>query len=653
MRQILIPLTWFIVVLHAGFDAVASDRPNILWITAEDMSATLGCYGDEYAVTPNIDRLATQSVRYTHTFATAPVCSPSRSCLITGCYATSLGTHNMRSAFPLPDTVRGFPAYLREAGWFTTNNVKTDYNTSSWERLVEESWDESSDSAHWRNRSADESGKPFFSVFNLMTSHQSRSMVWDRDRFVDEVQSRLKQKDIHNPASAPVPPYYPDTDVIRRTIARFYDCVTVMDHQVGQILQQLEEDGLSDETIVFFYSDHGSGLPRHKRALLDTGMHVPLLIRFPQKYRHLAPSAPGTSTDRLVSFVDFAPTVLNLAGVDIPVHMQGLPFLGKDSDRWRDYVYGHRDRVDEAMDLARSVRDQRYLYIRNFMPHLSYNQPTAWPDLGEIRHEFYRLTDPKTMTPAQWHFAGPTKPVEELYDCESDPLNLNNLAHSDAHSQILDRFRQAHRDHVRESGDSGFVPEPILAGRFAHSTPESIAAGVNLADRPPQHVSLARFEAASTIGTTPEEDHLGNLAAASPVERYWGATGLAAQSELSNHAVKDLTKALRDPSLAVRIAAADALGRHGHSEKAVPVLITLLEDEDLTVVLYAARTIELLGESAQSAIPAMRELVKRSEQLRPSNTPATFVQSGDQDLAMFASFSANAFLSKLERSDLQ
>ena len=207
-------------------------------------------------------------------------------------------------------------------------------------------------------------------------------MVWPYARFVKEVQSRLMRAQIHDPARVPLPPYYPDTPIIRRTMARFYDCVTVMDQEVGAILKQLEEDGLAEDTIVFFFSDHGSGLPRHKRALLDSGLHVPLLIRFPDKFKHLAPARSGATSDRLVSFVDFGPTVLNLTGVDLPSEMQGQAFLGDDQPPPRKYVFGHRDRVDEVRDLARSIRSRRYLYIRNYMPHLGYNQPTAWPDQG-------------------------------------------------------------------------------------------------------------------------------------------------------------------------------------------------------------------------------------------------------------------------------
>ena len=625
------------VLLFAVPTLLTAAERNIIFFITDDESPTLGCYGDDYAITPHIDHLATEGVRYTHAFATAPVCSPARSCLITGCYATSLGTHNMRSAFPISESIHGFPFYLRQAGYFTTNNVKTDYNTSSWKRLVEESWDESSDTAHWRNRPAESRDKPFFSVFNLMTSHQSRTMVWTYDRFVKEVQSRLSPEQIHDPATAPLPPYYPDTPVIRRTVARFYDCVTAMDMEVGALLQQLDEDGLADDTIVFFYSDHGSGMPRHKRALLDSGMHVPLLIRFPEKYRHLAPAKSGETTDRLVSFVDFAPTVLNLAGLQSPDVMQGKPFLGKDSGDERQYACGHRDRVDEAIDLARSVRDKRYLYIRNYMPHLGYNQPTAWPDLGEVRHEFYRLTDQDSMTAPQWHFAGPTRAIEELYDCEADPLNLHNLAGSPDFRNQVERLRSALLLHVIDSRDLGFIPESIARTVFKGSPPWDLVrtAGFRSVDR-------TAFRAARTFGR--RRDPGAFTQRRDPAERYWAAASLAGRKRLTDVQVGQLEKILNDPSAAVRIAAAEALARHQHLEKSIPVLIEAVSHDDLTIVLHAARTIELLGDTARAAIPAMQTLLTRAEQLRPSDTPATFVQSGDQDLAMFASFAARGFL---------
>jgi N-sulfoglucosamine sulfohydrolase len=611
--------------------------PNILWITAEDMSATLGCYGDAYATTPHIDRLARQSVRYTHAFASAPVCSPARSTLITGCEATSLGTQQMRSAFPLPAFMRGFPALLRERGYYTSNNVKTDYNTGSEPAIIAASWNESSPAAHWNKRRKNQA---FFSVFNLMVSHQSRTMVWPHEQFVREVQSRLSPGEIHDPTRAPVPPYYPDTPIIREAVARYYDCVSVMDKEVGAILRQLEEDGLAEETIVFFFSDHGSGMPRHKRALLDSGMHVPLLVRFPEKYRHLAPAPAGETINRLVSFADFGPTVLSLANVDVPETMQGRPFLGAQDGPPREWVFGHRDRVDEALDLARSARNHRYLYIRNYMPHLGYHQPTAWPDLGQIRHEIYRLAHRDQMTGPQWHYAGPTRPAEELYDCETDPLNLINLADSPSHQTILEGMRQAHLRQIRESRDVGFIPESEAWKIFGESTPWE-AARSGAFDLDPW------FNAAAQVGLADEAAFQKNLGHADSGVRYWGAMGLVGRTKVSPEALRKLESVLDDGSMAVRIEAANALARNGQIQTALPVLVNTLRHSDLNVVLHATRTVELLGPIARAATPVVREVVGRIERIRPpQDVPPTVVQSPEQDLAMFISFSANAFLSR-------
>lgn len=641
---------WAVLLSPAvGF---AGERPNILWITAEDMSPTLGCYGDQYATTPNIDKLAAQSVKYTLAFATAPVCSPSRSTLITGCYATSLGTQNMRSAFPIPDFIKGFPSYLRAAGYYTTNNVKTDYNTANADKIIKASWDESSAKAHWRNRPKKD--QPFFSIFNLMTSHQSRTMVWPYERFQKEVQSRLDKSEIHDPAKAPLPPYYPDTPIIHKTVARYYDCVTAMDKEVGAILKQLDDDGLADDTIVFFYSDHGSGMPRHKRCLYDSGMRVPMLIRFPEKWKHLAPKqdhkqlGAGDETDRLVSFVDFGPTVLSLAEVKIPDYMQGEPFLGKAETKPREYVFGHRDRVDEVIDMSRSVRSKRYLYIRNYMPQYGWNQPSAWPDQGEIRHEFYRLADRNKMTDAQWQFAGPTRPVEELYDCEKDPLNVHNLI-SDLDSRvILMRLATEHYANERRLRDAGFVPEieqwSLTRGNTTWERIKDIRGNGRVAH-------AARSAAVSSYAEEFLQASGGGESDA--LVRYWGANGLARQPELRREPVQQLTDALDDESDAVRIAAADALARHGEVDKALPTLIELVGDEDLTTVLYAARAIELLGDDAKAAVPAMEKALARAEKIRPPDTPATVVISGEADMAMFISFATKAFLNKVKREEEQ
>lgn len=623
----------------------AADRPNIVWITAEDMSPTLGCYGDNYATTPHIDRFASQSVRYTHAFATAPVCSPARSCLITGCYATSLGTFQMRSAFPIPESIRGFPEFLRSRGFYTSNNVKTDYNFANSQSIIADAWDESSDSAHWRNRN--EQNKPFFAVFNLMTSHQSRSMQWSQQRFRDEIQSQLARGQIHDSAMAPLPPYYPDTMTVRRTVARFYDCVTAMDAQVGGILEQLEQDGLADDTIVFFYSDHGSGLPRHKRVLLDSGMHVPLLIRFPEKFAHLAPARPGESVDRIVSFVDFAPTVLSLVNSDIPKYMQGKPFLGEKSAVERTYAFGHRDRIDESVDTARSVRDKRYLYIRNHMPHFGYSERSWWPDQGEINQDLYRIANQRhELSTAQHHFLSNGRATEELYDCETDPHNTTNLADSADHQAIINRLRTVNFEHLVETRDLGFIPEPLLWDLTEGSTPWEYARSDQVSDNEFRRL----IDAAMDVGQANENELAESLTDPNPSVRYWAAIGFAERKTLQTS--EPLLKALTDPTPAVRIAAAAALGRHGFLEMALPVLVAATKNDDLTVVLYATRAIESLGNRARSIAPAIKSVAERAKALLQQPTDgATFVLSKEQDLAMFCGFSADAFLTNLGQGD--
>ncbi|MBG28937.1 MAG: sulfatase [Opitutae bacterium] len=594
-------------------------RPNILWITAEDMSPALGCYGDKYATTPHIDRLATQSVRYLNAFATAPVCSPARSCLITGVHAVSLGTQHLRSNSPLPDFIHGFPHYLRKVGYYTTNNGKTDYNTSSEKRLIRESWSESSPKAHWRGRK--DSKKPFFSIFNLMVSHQSRSMVYPYERFQKEVQSKLTADQIHDPANAPLPPYYPDTPITRRTVARFYDCVTLMDKQVGDILAQLEEDGLADDTIVFFYSDHGSGIPRHKRVALDSGLHVPLLIRFPEKYKAMAPSKAGATTDRLVSFVDFAPTALNLLGLPIPEYMQGKPFLGSKSSDVRRYLHAARDRVDEAYDFARATRDKRWLYVRTFRPDLSFNQPTYYSDMGEVRHEFYKLAELSKMSAAQRDYAGPVRPLEALYDCLADPMNLKNLAAERKYLKELNRLRNAQGQWIREVRDLGFLPEELVKEMSLESSPYEATRQEK--EFPPEEL----IDALQLIGIDEErrDELLGLLGSDDPALRYWGLIGLGEHDHICETCYDDLKYVLRDKVACNRIEAA-ALLHENDQKEGLPVLLKELHGDDPDLVLRTSRALELLGAKAKPAIPAMNKALGKWRKKRAEGPLGLFIE---------------------------
>jgi N-sulfoglucosamine sulfohydrolase len=605
------------------------DRPNILWITVEDMSPTLGCWGDSYAKTPNIDQFALESVRYTNAFATSPVCSPSRSCLITGVYATSLGTQDLRSAFPLPDLIHAWPRTLRKSGYFTSNNFKTDYNTSDEPRLIEEAWERNGRQAHWRQRRKDQ---PFFCVFNEMVTHQSRTGVWSNQAFVQHVQSRLGEQEIHDPQSAILPPYYPDTEVVREGMARFYDCVTVMDQNFGKLIKQLKADGLYDQTIIFFFSDHGSGLPRGKRLLHDSGLRVPLIIRFPKKFQHLAPAAGGTTLDRMVSFVDFPPTVLNLLGHEIPDTMQGQPFLGPESDREREFVFGARDRVDEAYDKARSVRDKRFLYIRNYRPQYSYNQPSLYSDFSLVRQQITLLARQQRLNEIQMTYARQRRAAEELYDTLEDPHNVRNLVDEPRFREVVQRMRETHLDWVRQTKDLGFYPEEEVWNALVESaTPYEFAR--QQATFPVDEV----LEAASLIGESSAMSRQIELSAdADRVVKFQAVMGLRAQIDLSDQAFIALRRCIQSGSSAVRTEAAAELVKRGFAEY-LPTLVNELESGDENRVLRASRAIQLLRNQATPVVPQMESVLAR------------WRSQTDTPIPLFIRFSLEAALDDLGR----
>jgi len=586
------------VGLIATADAQDAPRPNILWITCEDMSPNLGCYGDNYAVSPNIDRLASQGVRYTHAFAPIGVCAPSRSCLITGMYASSIGTQHMRCDGTLPEQVRCFPEYLRRAGYYCTNNVKTDYNF----KHAAETWDESSRNAHWRNRRP---GQPFFSVFNITTTHESQIRI--PEQAYQERTKNFTAAERHDPAKAPIPPYHPDTPEVRKDWARYADNVTHMDQEMGRILRQLEEDGLAGETLVCFFSDHGAGMPRSKRWLYDSSTRVPFIVRFPQKFANLAPGAAGTTTNRLVSFVDFGPTVLSLAGVDVPDHMQGEPFLGRQATAPRQYTFGYRDRMDERYDMVRTVRDQRYRYIRNYMPHLPYfhHQHVSYMYEMPTMRAWQRLADVGKLSGPTAVFMTPDKPMEELYDTEADPHEVRNLAGSPEHRETLDRLRAAHRQWMRETIDLGLLPEPELRARYAGQ------AEYEAVRRDPSSYPFDRIAAAADLANARAAQNVPKLLDLLKDEdaavRYWAATGLGALGQQATSSADALKAATSDRSSTVRVAAADALCRLGQGGQAVPVLATALEDPNEWVRLYAINVLDRLDQQAHPAKAAIEQ----------------------------------------------
>ena len=541
-----------------------SDLPNILWITCEDISPNLGCYGDKYAITPNLDRFARQGVLYTRAFASAPVCSPARSCIITGVHACSLGTQHLRRTIAKPDSIRCFTEYLRQAGYYCTNNSKQDYQFVT----PKQAWDESSKQAHWRKRPK---GRPFFSVFNLEMTHQSKT------RYLGEklarVNADLPQEFRHNPDAAPLPPYYPDTRVIRENIAAYYTQVTLMDRKVAGILKQLADDELAEETIVFFFSDHGMGLPRGKRWLHETGIAVPFIIRFPPKYKHLAPAKAHSRIDRLISFVDLAPTMLSLANVPIAHYMQGKAFLGANAEKPRSYIFATRDRVDEVIECSRTLHDGRYHYIRNFLPHRPRMQLSSYSEITPIRKELRRLgAEGKLEGDAKWLMTD-NKPAEELYDTGTDKMEIKNLATSPKHQTILIQMRKALYTRMVELRDTAMLTEDEMHRRCADDPPYDVTRRKDACDIE----RIVNTAALTGMGT----QHLDKLAAlladADSAVRYWAAVGLAALGAKAEPAANELNKALQDSSPSVRIAAAEALCNIGHENRGLSVLAREIE----------------------------------------------------------------------------
>jgi N-sulfoglucosamine sulfohydrolase len=441
---------------------VRAPRPNIVWISNEDMSPRLGAYGDRIARTPSLDRLARESIRYTRAFTTAPVCAPSRAAIITGVYQTTLGAHHMRTtedtvpdlpgpylAVP-PFYVKAFPEYLRGAGYYTTNRVKTDYQFGTPFTI----WDDVSATAHWRNRA--DQGRPFFAVFNLTVTHESQ--------IFPSSPARKAKPLVTDPAAIAVPPYYPDTPAIRQELARMYDNIADMDGQVGEILAQLQEDGLAENTIVFYWSDHGDGVPRAKRSLYDSGLHVPLMIRWPKAIG--GPAQTGVARDELVSAIDLAPTVLALAGVEVPAHVQGRVLIGPKAGAPPSMVFAARDRMDIEYDMMRSARDARFLYIRNFAPEQPYAGHIVYRNQSAIMQEWLRLQAAGTLTGPAALWMRTSRPAEELYDTVADPHQVRDLSAVPAHKATLERLRRAVDAWMIETRDQGLINEPEMIQRM-------------------------------------------------------------------------------------------------------------------------------------------------------------------------------------------
>jgi len=592
--------------------AEPAGRPNILWLSAEDLSAgTLGCYGGR-ARTPRIDALARSGLRFDAAFSAAPVCAPSRSAIITGMMPTTLGSLPMRCRAKTPPHVQGFPIRLREAGYHCTNNAKTDYNLAD---PFAAGWHESGPKAHWRNR-ADRS-QPFFAVFNLDVTHESGLFGGKPEKVQRGTPPEARRK----AADVCVPPYYPDTPVIRTALAQRLELAAALDADVGHILDELAADGLAADTIVVFWGDHGEGIPHGKRSLTEHGLRVPLLVHVPSRFMTatLPAGRPARgSTDTLVSLMDLGPTMLDLAGIPLPEWMEGTTFLGPHAVT-REHVIGARDRMDSAPGSGRTVRDARFRYVRNFLPWIGGDDLPPFADGVAITGELRRLRAVGGLPPGAAWFARTSRPAEELFDIGVDPDQIHDLAATPSHAAELLRLRESLRTWMRETRDTGILPEPILrreareaGSEWAIFHPPTDAA---------QAAAAARYDAILTAAWDVAEGHpiayhAARLMGKDPAVRFWAASGTGwagvrdpADGQARAAAAAALEPVCADPDAAVRIAAARWSVACGPSAAVgLDLLAREMRSDDAELRFAALAAIEGLGDSARPLWKAVAEL---------------------------------------------
>lgn len=595
----------FFLVLFGCSTALshAADRPNIVWISVEDISSHLGCYGDRNATTPNLDDFAKQGVRYTQAFTCHGVCAPSRTGIITGMYPISLGANHMRCSAALPEHVQEFPKYLRETGYYCTNNSKEDYNFKRGQKNAD-IWDESSKTAHWKNRPNPD--QPFFAVFNLTLTHESK--IWPKGW--EQVVKDVPRDQLHDPNRIKVPELYPETSAVKEAHARLLDIIMVMDQKVGGYLKEIEDSGLADNTIVIFWSDHGNGFPRAKRWIYDSGTLVPMIARIPEQWRTAEQGEPGSVDDQLINLIDLGPTVLNLVGLDVPEHMHGQPFLGGNLPEPRKYIYGARDRVDERFDMVRSVRDRQFRYVRNFNPWRAALQHINYAETSIVRQDMRRLDAEGRLPVASAQFLHAPRPAEELYDLQADPWEVKNLATFPAYAETLQRLREECQLWQLSVGDAHLIPEILLdEEEKERGSRWDILNSDNGIDRIDALMLIAQTASAPT-----EADQPALLEAAAdkdPAVRWWAMQGLANLGASNPQTTAAIETASKDESSAVRIAAARALHVAGQTEKAVAVLAAELTDVSDFVRHAAISELDEMGAAATGAKDAIKKMKEK------------------------------------------
>lgn len=569
---------------------LAEDRPNIVWIVSEDNSKHfLKLFDENGAAAPNIESLAAQGITFTRAFSNAPVCSVARTTLATGAYAPRLGTQFHRRAKPvtLPHDLRPLSATLRDAGYYTTNNAKEDYN------FVKDPgvWDDSSKTADWRNRPDPE--QPFFHMQSHAESHES-SLHFDEKILETE-------KTTHDPAAVTLPPYFPDTPLFRYTFARYLDRMQVIDGIVGNTVARLKEDGLLEDTFVFYFGDHGGVLPRSKGYLYESGLHVPLVVRIPEKWKHLVNFKPGSTTGGFVSFIDFAPTVLKLAGVEIPAPMDGVPFLGEGTTSEelanRDSTLAYADRFDEKIDLVRSLRIGDWKYIRNYQPYQPDGIQNNYRYQMAAYQEWRKLYDEGKLGSDQRQFFEARTP-EMLFDLSRDPHEVRNLANDPAHQGTLLSMRSELRERLKALPDLGFIPENVL---FDEAMADPVAYGKAHADE------IARLIDTADLMLKPFAESEGDLKTAlasdDPMVLSWALMVCSAFGTDASD-LRDLVRPLlKEENPLVRLRTTEFLALIGETDPRHTIIDLVNQSTHPVEQLIALQSAALFHEHAPLSFP--------------------------------------------------
>lgn len=573
---------YIIFIMFSLNMAFAQNKPNVLWITIEDTSPQfIGSYGNKNASTPVIDKLAKEGIRFTNAFSTGTVCSASRSTIIIGVPTYKMGTGHQRSNYPIPNYIKGFPYYLQQIGYYTSNNSKTDYNIANEKDFIKESWDENSNKASWTGRGE---GQPFFSVFNFSESHQSRTMSWTFEQYEKHVLNHLSEEDRIADEGFEMPPFYNDTPEMRKQFARVYNSIKLTDNRIGDLLGKLEKDNLKENTIIFFFADHGEGIPRGKTNGINLGYRVPFVVWFPEKFKHLSPWGKSGVTNQLVSFEDLAPSIINLLGVDVPELMEGSTIFNTENQKKKSHLLLSTDRVDNGPDLVRSITDGRFMYSRNFMPFIPEVRYINYLEIADITKHMRKDLKDNNLNELQKSIFN-QRPFEVLYDIDNDIWETRNLATNPEYKIVLEKMRKQLDAAVLKSKDILFMPEYEMA-----KISESIAPYEYRVDETKYNFKEI-YKAASLSGKKGEKyvnlqiellNHKNNII------RYWASVGLMSQDiALLNSYKAKLVEALDDDYAPVSITISALLHDKFQHKKAALLLNKFSENNNEFLALMA------------------------------------------------------------------